>query len=66
MLKTVRITEKASGTLIARYPVIFEITDATEEDYLEEAWQNAIDGGLVDKDKRSHYDVDFVVDILAV
>ncbi|MBA3756078.1 MAG: hypothetical protein H0X02_07600 [Nitrosomonas sp.] len=59
MLSKVQIIEKSSNNLIAEYP--FElIDDDLMEEYLDEAWETAIDDGLVDESARLDYEVKFV------
>ena len=36
------------------------IDDVDKEDYFDEAWENAIDDGLVDESNRLDYDIKFV------
>ncbi len=63
MLKTIQIIEKSSGLIVAEYPYIAELVeDVSEEEYCNDAWENAIDEGLVDEDKRSEYLVEIVED----
>lgn len=57
MLTKVRIiVEKNSHNLIAEYSIEL-IDDDLKEDYLDEAWEYAIDDGLVDKSNRLDYDI---------
>ena len=63
MLKNVQITEKSSGRIVAQYPIIIEIIDTQDEDYFEDAWENAIEEGLVDEDNRDNYDIEIVGDV---
>ena len=57
MLKRVQIIEKLSGDLIAEYPVVLEIADASVDDYCDEAWENAIDDGLVKECNKDDYEI---------
>lgn len=59
MLSKVRIIEKESNNLIAEYPIEL-IDDVDKEDYFDEAWENALDDGLVDESNRLDYDIKFV------
>ncbi len=63
MLKNIQIIEKSSGHVIAEYPVVMEIADTPEEDLFDDAWENAIDEGLVDEYNRHNYDIEIVGDI---
>ncbi len=59
MLSKVRIIEKESNNLIAEYPIeLFE--DVDKEDCFDEAWEAAVDDGLVDESNRLDYDIKFV------
>ena len=64
MLKNVQITEKSSGRIIAVYPIVIEIVDASEEEYCDEAWENAIDEGLVDPETRQDYEIEAIEEYL--
>lgn len=59
MISKVRIIEKEANNLIAEYPVEL-VDDVDKEDYFDEAWENAVDDGLVDEANRSDYDIKFV------
>ena len=65
MLKNVQIIEKSSGHIVAEYPIIIEVIDTEDEDYIEDAWENAVEEGLVDEDNRDNYDIEIVGDISA-
>lgn len=67
MSTKVRIIEKESNKLIAEYPIVIvdypagndaEVidADAIKLDYFDEAWENAIEDGLVDTSNRADYD----------
>ncbi len=59
MLSKIRIIEKESNNLIAEYPIEL-VDDVDKEEYFDEAWENAVDDGLVDESNRSDYDIQFV------
>jgi len=59
MVFKVRIIEKESNNLIAAYPIEL-VDDIDKEDYFDEAWENAVDDGLVDESCRSDYDFKMV------
>lgn len=61
MIKTVQIIKVNSTHVIAEYPIDL-IADDLKEDYFAEAWENAVDDGLVDEFKRSNYIIQFVED----
>ena len=63
MLRKVQITDKNSDNIIAELPIILKVADAQNKDYLNEAWKNAIDNGLVDPGTRSDYRIEFVDEI---
>ena len=63
MLKNVQIVDKNTGNIVANYPVILETTDASDEDYFDEAWENAVDDGVVDAVNVEDYVMEFVEDI---
>ncbi len=63
MLKNVQIIEKSSGHIIAKYPIDIEIADTLEEDLFADAWENAIDEGMVKEGNRDNYDIEIVGDI---
>lgn len=62
MLKNIQIIEKSSGHIVAQYPIV-EIADASEKEYCEDAWENAVDEGLVEEYSRDNYDIEIVEDI---
>ena len=39
MLKNVQIIEKSSGHIVAEYPVVIEVIETEDEDYIEDAWE---------------------------
>ena len=59
MLTHVQIIEKESNKLIAEYPIEL-VDDELKEDYFDEAWENAVDDGLVDESTRLDYIIKFV------
>ncbi len=59
MLTKVRIIEKSSNNLITKYPIEL-IDDELKENYFDEAWENAVDDGLVDESNRLDYEIRFV------
>lgn len=59
MVSKVRIIEKESNNLIAEYPIEL-VDDLNKDDYCDEAWENAVDDGLVDESNRSDYNIQFV------
>ena len=65
MLKNVQIIEKSSGHIVAEYPVVIEVIETENEDYIEDAWENAVEEGLVNEDNRDNYDIEIVEDISA-
>ena len=62
MLKNVQIIEISSSHIIAEYPIEL-VGDELKEDYFAEAWENAVDDGLVDESNRSDYELKFVEDV---
>ena len=63
MLKNVQIIEKSSGHIVAEYPVVIEVIETEDEDYIEDAWENAVEEGLVNEDNRDNYDIEIVGDV---
>ncbi len=63
MLKKVQISDRNSGRIIAEYPIVLEILSASPTDYCKEAWENAIDEGVVDPTRTARYEVEVVNDI---
>ena len=63
MLKNVQIIEKSSGHIVAEYPVVIEVIETEDEDYIEDAWENAVEEGLVEEDNRNNYDIEIVGDV---
>lgn len=63
MLKNVQIIEKSSGHIVAEYPVVIEVIETEDEDYIEDAWENAVEEGLVNEDHRDNYDIEIVGDV---
>jgi len=59
MLSKVRIIEKESNNLIAEYPIEL-VEDVDIEDFFDEAWEGAVDDGLVDESNRLDYDIKLV------
>ncbi|SOD22060.1 hypothetical protein [Nitrosomonas ureae] len=63
-MKNVQIIEKSSGHIVAEYPVIVDlIEDPTDLDYIEDAWELAVEEGLVEENNRENYDLEIVGDI---
>jgi hypothetical protein len=64
MLKNVQIIEKSTGHLVVEYPLIIDgIEELTDEEYIEEAWELAVEESLVDEEIRDAYDIEIVMDI---
>ncbi len=59
MIRKVTIIDKPSKQIVAEYPVKLSGGEHFKEDYFDEAWENAIDDGLVDKSKRADYFMKF-------
>lgn len=57
----VRIIERESRKHIFTYPIHHRGLNykPTEEEYFKLAWQNAVEDGLVDKDRKGDYVVEF-------
>jgi hypothetical protein len=53
----VTIIETKTQKVIGTFSVVLGIygQDLTEQDYCNEAWECAVDDGLVDRDKRADY-----------
>lgn len=63
-MKNVQIIEKSSGHIVAEYPIIVELTDdVSDHDYIDDAWEIAVEEGLVDENNRENYDMEIVGDI---
>ena len=63
MKKKINITEKASNCLIAEFTLDYKNTSTvSDENFLENAWQTAINKELVSRDDRSKYDIQVVED----
>lgn len=63
MKKKINITEKASNSLIAEFTLDYKNTSTvSDENFLENAWQTAINKELVSRDDRSKYDIQVVED----
>ncbi len=63
MLKNVQVIEKSSGHIVAQYPITVELIATQDEDYVvDDAWENAVDEGLVDEDNRGNYNIEIVTD----
>ena len=61
MLENVEIVEKSTGHIVAEYPVIRELlNEVSKEEYYLEAWENAVDEGLVDGNNRENYEIEIV------
>lgn len=52
MLKNVKITEKRSNVVIAKYPIMFGNPHFTEREFFDEAWVSSIEDGLVSPDNK--------------
>ncbi len=63
MPKKVHIIEKSSGHIVAEYPVIIELGEIKDEIYIEDAWENAVDEGLVVEGNRNDYDLEIIEDL---
>jgi hypothetical protein len=65
MLKIVQIIEKSSGHLVAQYEFVAELVeDITEEkEYCIEAWENAVEEGLVDVDNSQNYEIEVLREV---
>lgn len=59
MLKRVKIIDKLSEQIVAEYPIEL-VGDDLKEDFFAEAWEHAVDDGLVDELNRSNYYMQFV------
>ena len=59
MLRIVRISEKDSNRIIAESSVILEFDDASDQDYFDKAWQDAINDGIVNPQIRSDYKIEY-------
>ena len=56
MWKIIQITDKHSGHFVAEYSVKpGDPNTLSEEDWYNEAWNNALAEGIVSKDNRSDY-----------
>lgn len=63
-MKNVQIIEKSSGHIVAEYPIIVEpIDDFSDQDYIDYAWEIAVEESLVEEDNRENYDMEIVGDI---
>lgn len=63
-MKNVQIIEKSSGHIVAEYPIIVELTDdASDQDYIDDAWEIAVEEGLVEADYPENYDIEIVADL---
>ncbi len=59
MLKNVQIIEINTNHVIAEYPIEL-VGDELKEDYFAEAWENAVNDGLVDESKRAEFFIKFI------
>lgn len=64
MLKNVQIYDVDTGEIVSEYPIVLEFISASDADYYDEAWKNAIDEELVDIEHRSKYEIKFTPPIL--
>ena len=62
MIKILKIIDKSSDRIIAKYPCVMQGSVIDKYVYIKEAWKNALDEGLVDKDNRDNYDIQIVED----
>jgi hypothetical protein len=62
MHKNIQIIENSSGRIVAQYPIIIELIDTSDKDYFNDAWENAVEEGLVDEENRDNYDIEIVDD----
>ncbi|MBY0475447.1 MAG: hypothetical protein K2Q13_10375 [Nitrosomonas sp.] len=61
MVRIVQIIEKYSGNRVAEYPVYLElIDDPSDQDYLNDAWDIAVNESLVNKDIRNNYKIEII------
>ncbi len=65
MSKNVQIIEKSSGHIVAEYPVIIELGEIEDNEYLQDAWENAVEEGLVIEENRYNYDIELIGDTVA-
>ncbi|MXS84311.1 hypothetical protein [Nitrosomonas oligotropha] len=65
IIKNVKIIEKSTGILLVEYP-ISELAELPSEEYRNEAWDLAMEEGLVNALKRDDYDIEVIVDIAPV
>ncbi|SFF16646.1 hypothetical protein [Nitrosomonas sp. Nm166] len=61
----VRISDTYTNQEIISYSIMLGSGSANQhlldQDYFEEAWKNAIEDNLVDKDRRSEYKFEIVI-----
>ncbi len=61
MLKNIQIIEKSSGHIVTEYPIIIvELEELTDEEHCNEAWELAVEEGLVNEINRDDYDIEVV------
>ena len=58
MLKNVKITEKRSNVVIAKYPIMFGNPHFTEREFFDEAWVSSIEDGLVSPDNKKKHKIE--------
>lgn len=64
IMKNIQIIEKSSGHKIAEYPFLLEFyEDQSEQDFIDDAWELAMEEGLVDESCRENYDLEIIGDI---
>lgn len=65
-MKNIQIIEKSSGQLVTQYPLIYEyIEDQNDQDYIDCAWEIAIEEGVVEGNSPEKYDIEIIEDIHA-
>ncbi|PTQ86906.1 hypothetical protein [Nitrosomonas ureae] len=63
-MKNVQIIDKLSGQIIAEYPIFVDlIDDPVDQDFMNDAWDIAVEEGLVDDDDRKCYKLEILSDI---
>ena len=63
MSTKIRITEKASGQSIALIPLVKGGLNysPTEQERIDEAWDTAVEDGLVQKDEKGKYNFTMIL-----
>ena len=60
-MKNVQIIDKLSGQIIAEYPIFVDlIDDPVDQDFMDDAWDIAVEEGLVDDDNRKSYKLEIL------